>query len=198
MLIDIDFVLPETKPSSAENDTFNDVWLWSYIKAGNELAFSVLYKRYVDRIYNYGMHCCKHRELVKDCLQALFVKIWSDRETLHVSGTFNHYLLKSFRRLLVERLLSHRRSPVLFQGSSSGDLNFTLPVDAFINDGGAKNHQRKIPAVNLSLLNERQREAIFLKFFNGLSYDETSSVMGLHGNAAYDLISTALEVMRED
>ena len=54
MLISSDFAIPKTKLVSVAKDSFNDELLWSNFKSGNELAMSMLYKKYVQRLYVYG------------------------------------------------------------------------------------------------------------------------------------------------
>ena len=58
---------PNTKDQSLDDST-----LWLSFKKGNDLAFSILYNKYVQRLYSYGMHSCRDKDLVLDCLQELF------------------------------------------------------------------------------------------------------------------------------
>lgn len=186
--------LPISPPATRALD---DEVLWGQFKAGNELAFSVLYKRYVNRLFNYGMHSCKDRELVKDCLQELFVRLWSKRETLGVAGSVNFYLFKSFRRLLISRLVASRKFTLPFQGTPDSVFEFIPSIeDSIIHDESKKQQLEELKA-SLNALTKRQREAIFLKFFNELSYHEVSSVMELHVDSVYNLISKALTVLKK-
>jgi RNA polymerase sigma factor (sigma-70 family) len=50
---------------------------------------------------------------------------------------------------------------------------------------------------SLHSLTKRQREAIFLKFFNQLSYHEVAAIMDLHVDSVYNLISKAIDVLRK-
>jgi hypothetical protein len=78
----------------------DDAALWQRFRTGNNLAFSILYKKYVQRLFNYGMHTCYDRELVLDCLQELFGRLWDKRsqvaevELVH-SYHFDDYCLIS-------------------------------------------------------------------------------------------------------
>jgi RNA polymerase sigma factor (sigma-70 family) len=176
--------------------SLNDELLWTYLKAGNELAYSVLYKRYVNRLYNYGMHSCKDCELVKNCLQETFVRIWSKRETLGAAVSVKHYLFKSFRSLLIERLTANRPFSLAFQDRLSSSFEFISPMEDSTIEDKAKNQRQEVLTSSFTAPTKSQREAIFLKFFNELSYYEVSSIMELRVDSVYNLISKALDVIR--
>ena len=50
---------------------------------------------------------------------------------------------------------------------------------------------------SLQSLTKRQREAIFLKFFNQLSYHEVAVIMDLHVDSVYNLISKSIDILRK-
>lgn len=50
---------------------------------------------------------------------------------------------------------------------------------------------------SLHALTKRQREAIFLKFFNQLSYHEVAAIMDLHVDSVYNLISKSIDILRK-
>src|SRR5215470_3038266 len=96
--------------SPVKESSFNDDVLWNSFKKGNELALSMLYKKYVQRLYDYGMHTCKDHDLVLDCLQELFLRLWNKRETVGDVQAVKPYLYKAFRRHIVTQLMENRRT----------------------------------------------------------------------------------------
>lgn len=196
MLTNTDRVLRKTNAEPRREGSLDDQVLWSNLKAGNELAFSILYKRYVNRLYNYGMHSCKNGELVKDCLQELFIRLWSRRETLGDAGSVNYYLFISFRRLLIKRLIANRNFSNPFKNQPVSIFEFSPPIEEFIIEGESKRQQLETLKSSINALSKRQREAIFLRFFNELSYHEVSSIMELRVESVYNLTSKAIDVLR--
>lgn len=186
----------KVQPNLGGDNSLDDDALWSKLRIGNELAFSILYKRYVNRLFNYGMHSCKDRDLVKDCLQELFTRIWYKRETLGVASSVNFYLFKSFRRLLIGRLVSQRKLVFPFQGEPQSIFEFNPSAEDSIIEDESKILQREKINDSLHALTKRQREAIFLKFFNELSYHEVASIMELRVDSVYNLISKAIDILR--
>ena len=173
----------------------DDIALWQSLRKGNDLAFSNLYQRFSNMLFNYGMHICYNRELVKDCIQELFINIWNKRETLTELDSVKHYLFKSFRNLLIQHINRNRK---LFTDLNENDefLDFELSIeDELLAQDFRKENQKKI-LYGLTKISNRQREILILKFFNNLSYSDIASIMSITPASAHNLISKALQCMR--
>jgi RNA polymerase sigma factor (sigma-70 family) len=180
-----------------KDPSFDDSTLWLSFKKGNDLAFSLLYNKYVQRLYNYGMHSCRDKEIVLDCLQELFTLLWDRREKLSEVTCVNYYLFKSFRRLLMNRLSVARKFLISLNDRESYGFDFApSKEEALIEEEWEIERNKKIRN-SLHSLTKRQREAIFLKFFNQLSYHEVAAIMDLHVDSVYNLISKAIDVLRK-
>lgn len=173
-----------------------DTILWDYFKQGNELAFTILYKRHVQRLYNYGMHTCRDKELVLDCIQELFTRLWDRRETVSTVGSVTFYLIRSFRRLLVSKIMARKKISTLLSGNAVAVFEFMPSAEESIIDSESKKNQVENLQRCIKALSRRQREAIFLKFFNELSYHEVAVIMDLRVDSVYNLISKAIDVLR--
>lgn len=182
---------------TSEATSVTDDALWGSLKIGNELSFSLLYNRYVQRLYNYGMHACNHREMVKDSIQELFIRLWDRRETLGVAGSVSFYLFKSFRRLLIQKIIARKRFSVPFSKVPESQFEFIPSAEQQLMNQEVTAQQSARIAHLLKGLAKRQREAIYLKFYNELSYHEVSSIMDLKVESVYNLISRAVEILRQ-
>lgn len=169
--------------------------LWDSFKKGNELAFTTLYRKYVQRLYNYGMHTCRDKELVCDCLQELFARLWDRRETVSAVGSVNFYLFKSFRRLLMSKILARKRFASMLAGQASV-FDFMPSVEDGMIDDESKKLQSEYLQRCIKALTRRQREALFLRFFNDLSYHEVAAIMEVRVDSVYNIISKAIDILR--
>ena len=187
-----------TDPSQPWEDSgvVDDTILWDHFKQGNELAFTILYKRHVHRLYNYGMHTCRDKELVLDCIQELFARLWDRRETVSSVGSVTFYLIRSFRRLLLSKIIARKKLSTLLSGNAVAVFEFMPSVEDSIIDNESKKNQAENLQKCIKALSRRQREAIFLKFFNELSYHEVAVIMDLRVDSVYNLISKAIDVLR--
>lgn len=173
----------------------DDKSLWLSIAKGNDLAFSSLYKKFANPLFNYGLHICMDRELVKDCIQELFSSIWIKRDTLSPVEAVGAYLFRSFRNLLMKRLEKDKRySGFLLAAEQAGDYHASYEEEVI----QAQEHKQQLSrlARGLSSLTKRQREIVVLKYFNGLSYSQISEIMGINTESAHNLLSKAIQVLR--
>jgi RNA polymerase sigma factor (sigma-70 family) len=179
-----------------KEQSLDDSTLWLNFKKGNDLAFSILYNKYVQKLYSYGMHTCRNKDLVLDCLQELFTVLWDRREKVSDVTCVNYYLFKSFRRLLMNRLTLGKKFLISLSDRDHG-FDFAPSTEESIIEEEWTTERNKKVRNSLNGLTKRQREAIFLKFFNQLSYHEVAAVMDLHVDSVYNLISKAIDILRK-
>ena len=195
MLINSDFALTKTKPVSVAKDSFNDELLWSNFKSGNELAMSMLYKKYVHRLYDYGMHTCRDHDIVKDCLQDLFYKLWNKREDISNVQFVKPYLFKSFRRLLIHQIIENRKHSAPFPEQEV--FEFMPSIESVLIEDEIKAEQTIRLKNCIQSLTKGQREVIYLKFYNELTYHEIAEITELQIDSVYNLVSKTIEVLRK-
>lgn len=169
--------------------------IWSRFKKGDRKAFEQIYNTHFSSLYNYGFRFCGNSPQTKDAVHQLFIKLWDHKEKLSTPVSVRHYLIKSLRNILLDHFKTDSRSMAL----DAGDTYFSEQAHEFLliqENLLAEQHQHLRNA--LKTLTKRQREAIYLKFFENLSYDEVSSTMSLTVNSVYNLISKAIEVLRKN
>ncbi len=182
---------------NTKDQSLDDSTLWLSFKKGNDLAFSILYNKYVQRLYSYGMHSCRDKDLVLDCLQELFTLLWDRREKLSEVTCVNYYLFKSFRRLLMNRLTVGRKFLISLSDRESYGFDFSPSQEDTLIEEEWETERNKKVRNSLHSLTKRQREAIYLKFFNQLSYHEVAAIMDLHVDSVYNLISKSIDLLRK-
>ncbi len=178
-----------------ESSSANEILLWNTFRLGNRTAFQSVYQLYFSNLYEYGVRICNNQDLVKDSIQDLFVKIWVGRsklpEVLHVKS----YLLVSLRRTIHDTVKAgSRNSP----GSKIYEsvFEFELSADTIIAEHEKKAEERKKLFDALEKLTARQKEFIYLKYFEELSFDEIAVIMSITVKAAYKLSARSLEAFR--
>ncbi len=79
-----------------------------------------------------------------------------------------------------------------------GDNRFaiTLSPEQIILDQEASEFQKQQMAQWLSFLTPRQREAVYLKFYHDMEYDEIASVMTVSNHAVRNLIYEGIKLLR--
>ncbi len=197
MLANTDFEAPKSNGFSlVKEGSFNDEVLWNSFKNGNELALSLLYKKYVQLLYDYGMHTCRDHNMVLDCLQELFLRLWIKRETISTVNAVKPYLYKSFRRLLISQIIERRRLSAN-RAAQATAFEFTLSIESTLIEDELKEERTEKLKACIQSLTKGQREVIYLKFFNELTYREIAEITETQVDSVYNLVSKAIELLRK-
>lgn len=70
----------------------NESILFRQVATGNEKAFRVIYNRYRNQVFYFGLKFLRSAPEAEDLLQEVFSKIWVNRETLTGIVDFSKYL----------------------------------------------------------------------------------------------------------
>ncbi|GEP91719.1 RNA polymerase sigma factor, sigma-70 family [Chitinophaga terrae (ex Kim and Jung 2007)] len=172
--------------------------LWGLFRQGDRNAFEAIYEKYIDDLYHYGMHCCADHNRVKDCLQDLFQDLWVTREHLTEEiRNIRYYLISCLRR----RLLKNSRIDQRYQHPESWDafeFDFSLPQEHLLIQNETKAEQQRLLQQALNQLTRRQREAIYLRFYQNLSYQEVANIMAMQVDSVYNTISKAISILKKN
>ncbi|MDZ7608131.1 MAG: sigma-70 family RNA polymerase sigma factor [Cyclobacteriaceae bacterium] len=163
----------------------------------NSSAFEILYERNVSLLANYGKRICQDKELVKDAIQDVYVDLWRNRSNLGRTDSIKYYLLKALRRNLVKKLVAAKNADTRNQSAEDVLASFETSHDFTLM--ALEIETEKIRQVNelLDSLPARQKEAIYLRFYNGFNFTEISSIMGINQQSAYNMVFRAIESLRE-
>ena len=176
---------------------YADTALWQAFINGDEDAFEYIYNQYAPLLYNYGRHILKNRQLVEDCIHDLFVYLHQHRSALGPTTSIKYYLFRSLRRRIAENMATfgiYSEEPDTAEG-----YNFEIissPESQLIEYQSALfQHDELIRAMNL--LPKRQREVLYLLYFNEMSYKEVASIMSLEMRTVYNQVHNALQTLKK-
>ena len=157
---------PEGETSEGGNTTSknlkhsnDDTMLWRQFKAGNEVAFSALYKRYIVLLYNYGEIITSDRELIEDSIHDLFVELWKNRKTIAQADSVRYYLYKGLKRKIFKNLEKKRKLP-LKEAFNDHDFEIVLSHEFGIIAGEISTIKKAQILKALNELSRRQKEII--------------------------------------
>ncbi|HEY9257438.1 sigma-70 family RNA polymerase sigma factor [Chitinophaga sp.] len=171
--------------------------LWYSYKEGDVKALEGLYEQFYTSLTNYGFKFTPDHVCIEESMQDLFLKLWQNRERIARPAVVKQYLYFSFRRILLRKL---EYSPSRHEEELAGehipfylDLTYEHPL---IRKERMEELTAKVDAL-LSTLTNRQREAVFLKYYEDLSYEQIAEIMHMNIGGTYKLIYRALERLRE-
>jgi len=167
---------------------------WSSFREGDWHAYAKLYDRYYGLLNNYGYKFTRDVSLIEDTVHDLFVKLWNNRERLGQPESVKNYLYKSLRHILFRKLKWQSRFALMPEEDYTFNVEVS-PDSQFIMAEEERLLQQNIKAV-LSKLPARQQEVVYLRFYEGLSYDEIAEVMSISITSVYKVWYKALENLR--
>ncbi len=173
-----DQVLP-LKWVSVAHQMPSDEVLWKAFRKGDEEALTCIYNQYVGKMYNYGCQFTQEREIVRDCIQELFVELIHKRRQLGNTASIKFYLFKSLRRKLMRSLKKKQLYVSTKETHAPGNFKVLEdPCTKFIHQEVSQ-QTKTIITEGCNQLPAKQREALLLYFYEGLSYREIAETMGM-------------------
>lgn len=173
----------------------NESEIWHKFLAGDDKAYSSLYKEYVQDLYKFGLCFTSDTDLIKDCIQDLFVYIYSNRNKLDKACHVKTYLLVSLKHNLLRGI-----NRVYKYDSIEEDIPFLSEQsveEKYIEDEFTQNEIKQIETM-LSCLTSRQREVMYYRFVQELPMEEICRLMDLNYQSAQNLIQRSLKKIREE
>ncbi|WP_165499700.1 RNA polymerase sigma factor [Pedobacter frigidisoli] len=168
-----------------------DVELWISLKQGNREAFTALYGKYSKMLFSYGLRITPDEHVVADALQSTFVKFWTNRETIALPVQVKPFLITSFRNNLSTIIAKGNRTESLDNfNEEQFVMNFTLESE-YIKKEDVDIQSKKLNDA-LNQLSPRQKEIIYLRYFEELDYNEIAAIMDISVKGAYKLSARAL------
>lgn len=175
----------------------NDAQLWKNLIKGDENSFSILFKKHYKQLIIYGNSFIPFPEKVQDCIQDVFTDIWVYRHKLQNDVVVKAYLFACVRKRITKLKARDR----IFSFNSEIE---TIP---FFYDFSIEHHliADEITAHQVAQLNKlvnelpsRQKEALYLRYNQGLSIEQLANTLEINYQSANNLLHRALMCIRKE
>lgn len=153
-----------------------------------------LFSVYYPVLLKYGSKFCPGQELLEDCIQDLFAEIWQSPSSPEIQSV-KAYLLKALKYKLYKKL--RQRPPGSYVEGAANEMAFEISHENFLIE--QEDNEQRIRQVidTLRQLQPRQREIIYLKIFQELSYEEVGEIMNINYQVTRNLMSQAIKALRK-
>jgi len=181
-------VLPSSFPDE-------DHTLWQRFREGDTVALGLLAKKYYRTLVSYATRFTKDQTLIEDAIQDIFLKLWEHRNQLSDTFFVKFYLLKTLRHHLIKL---HRK-----QGYPSETLHDWLDVseeanaeNQIISEENRAFDQKQLK-YRVADLSKRQQEALYLRYYENLTYEQIGQTMGIHAQSVANLLQNSIKRLRD-
>jgi len=174
----------------------NDEKLWNDFRSGSKEAFEYLFRKYIKVLYNYGFKICQDETLTKDAIQEIFLNLLTKRDKISATNVIKLYLFKSLRIEIFKKLKAAKRLTDFISEEAIFDIEYTTE-DKIIEDEITMIRIRELKHL-IEDLPKRQKECIYLRFYEGMSYQEISEIMEIEISSTYKLLYKAIQKLYEN
>jgi len=170
-------------------------WL-QRLQQNDEQALAALMRNYYEALYNYAARFTTDEDIIKDCLQEVFISLWQRRESAATILSLRYYLLRAVKNKVLKSLHYNMRKTRSIDDSSSYDFFQEFSVEKMIIDKQISEEQAVILRKTLAQLSKRQHELIYLKFYQHLDHAQIAELMNLSRQSVYNLLHETIQKLR--
>lgn len=176
----------------------DDMLVTLYLE-GNNSAFDILLNRHQDRLFNYIFFLVRSREVAEDIFQETFVKAITTLQQgrYQNDGKFAAWITRIAHNLVIDQFRIERNENAI----SNDEVEFDLLNDAKLSEGTVENrmvNEQVLKDVRALIdeLPDCQREVVFMRYYQDLSFKEIADITGVSINTALGRMRYAVLNMR--
>jgi len=177
------------------------IYLWESFLRGDDKSFSSIYELYINQLISYGYKLCTDQEIINDGLQEIFIDLFLKREKLNVDiKNLKAYLFVSLRNSLIKKIKSGKRIELFDIKDNKFEFDFNVEYsyqDRLIEEEISQEIKELLKAATQKLP-AKQKEIIYLKFEEEMSYPEIAEIMDISIESARKLLYRALLSLRSE
>jgi RNA polymerase sigma-70 factor (ECF subfamily) len=181
-----------------------DVRLMMQVRAGDAAAFTELVMRYQNRLLTVLEHLVGNREQAEDLTQEVFFRVFRAAPRYEPGAKFSTWLFTIANNVASNALRSRSRRREVGVPEGNGDST-ALRLDQLAKAASGamptraldKAEQAQMVRHAVAALSERQRMALLLAKFEGMSYQDIALTMNLSVQAIKSLLSRARVNLKE-
>ncbi|MEQ6119480.1 sigma-70 family RNA polymerase sigma factor [Reichenbachiella sp. MALMAid0571] len=152
----------------------------------------VYYGEYYRSLFNYGIKLINNEDVVRDGIQDCFYNLWMNPEKLERIEKPRNYLIGTLRNLLLKQIASAKNSSGLDEIHAFEVSTQEAIIDSEIEAINSQKLQRAIDT-----LTPKQKEVLYLRFYEGLSYEEIEQITSTNYQSARNLLSKTIKNLRK-
>lgn len=159
------------------------------------IDFTQLYDKHVDNLFAFGSRFTADREMIKDCIQDVFVKMYTKKDTLDNVGNIESYLYVSLRNRINDEF---RRNVRICDNAITDSSMKRVAEEEHRN---RERIERDIMLTNtiehaICKLSPRQQQIITLYYVERMKYDDICRIMGISYQSVRNLMHRSIIRLR--
>ncbi len=164
-------------------------------QSGDVTAFSTLYDMHINILFNYGSKLTTDKELLKDCIHDVFVKLYSKKNELDIINNLKSYLFISLKN----KIFDEYRKRMYLSETAVDEMGTVCDSEDLENSYLAKEQiqiENMMVKQLLVQLSPRQREVLTLYYLEEKKYEDICVIMNMNYQSVRNLMHRSLTKLR--
>jgi RNA polymerase sigma factor (sigma-70 family) len=162
----------------------------------DEEALASLMDIYYNDLYNYASRFTKSDELIKDCIQEVFISLWQRREMADTILSPKYYFIRAIKNKVLKAIHRTRQKGISSDLLDEYDFFHEFSIEQIIIDKQVSEEKAVKLRKIVSLLSKRQKEIIYLKYYQHLDHGQIAELMNISRQSVYNLLHEAIHNLR--
>jgi RNA polymerase sigma-70 factor, ECF subfamily len=178
----------------------SDVQLMLDVKAGDELSFELLLKKYRSPLINFLYRMVKDQAAAEDLAQEVFLRVYRARKEYSPTAKFTTWLFRIATNLALNAIRDgrYRQMQVSIDTARDEDepvIEIAAP-ESRADDRLIERERNEMIRSAILALPEKQRVAVILHKYQEMDYAQIGKILGCSESALKSLLFRAYETLR--
>lgn len=177
----------------------DDELVKAYIEGNNE-AFDTLLERYQSKLFSYIYFLVRDEDLANDIFQETFVKaiVMMQQKRYVFSGKFSSWIMRIAHNHIVDLFRQEKKEfvPILDAATQMRVCDRNLVEENVETSLISRQTQEEVRRM-VEYLPQNQREIVYMRFYQDLSFKEIADILGISINTALGRMRYALINLRK-
>ena len=171
---------------------------WNSFLSDDKDAFSKIYNILIQDLFSFGTTLTSDYELVKDCIQDVFVWIYQNKAKLASIDNIKVYMMIALKNAIINAFKKQQvfqKFMDAYCAEEDKELLDESEEERIIAQESDKETQNKISKF-ASVLTRRQQEIIHYRYVDDLSIEEISQIFNINYQTVANTIQRSLKKIR--
>ena len=155
--------------------------------------YEQLFKTHYNNLCSYANKYLEDLDAAEEVVQDVFVKLWENRETISITGSFKSYIFRAVRNACLN-FIRHLQVREEFKTYNEQELERNQPL--LEDEIHASELEVRIRAA-INLLPAERRKVFIMSRYDGLKYKEIAEKLNISDKTVENQMGRAIKFLRE-